>query len=525
MKNRPLFLILTIILLSAILSGCVSPSEISEPIDSDEIIVESVETDSEPGLEPEPAELEEADTDVDSEEGHDSAEETHHDEDGDEAAEAEESHDDEDGDEAAEAEESHIDDDDDKAGEVEESNNEEDNGEVDEEGEPSEETAEESTAESAAASEPVGPDNFPEDVNPLTGLPAENSEYLDLPPALVSISNFPASSRPQAGLGSSPITFEIAIGEGMTRFLAVFYGEFPGSISGQTEGATSNEETSEGETTLVEGEETIISEGGSIGPIRSGRLPYEDIRSAYSGFIVMASAYQGVAANLTGTSSVYGSDSDDINSALIDVDKLIDLAKARADSYIGSEFNLEGNQFSQTPPEGGKPADKVWLFYSALNQVQWRYDTALGAYVRYDITTDGSDEFIMATDRLTGAPLNKENVIVIFAEHDYQAPTLININFTNRPPTKALLFRDGKMYKINWTTQFGTYEKETGRMRPMRFVDADGNPFPLKPGQTWVNVVSLATYYTESTISELPFYPIKPEEGTGLWLVRYKGIY
>lgn len=59
----------------------------------------------------------------------------------------------------------------------------------------------------------------------------------------------------------------------------------------------------------------------------------------------------------------------------------------------------------------------------------------------------------------------------------------------------------------------------------MRFVDADGNPFPLKPGQTWVNVVSLATYYTESTISELPFYPIKPEEGTGLWLVRYKGIY
>jgi hypothetical protein len=431
----------------------------------------------------------------------------------------------EEGDETAEMEDSHLDDDNDEAGEVKDSDHAENNDEADEEGEPSEETAEESTPDSAAASGTVGPNNFPEDVNPLTGLSAENSEYLDYPPALVSISNFPASSRPQAGLSSSPITFEIAIGEGMTRFLAVFYGDFPGSISGQTEGVGLSEELSEGETIIVEGDETIVNEGGSIGPIRSGRLPYEDVRSAYSGFIVMASAYQGVAANLTGTSTVYGSDSDDINSAMIDVDKLVELAKDRADSYLGSEFNLEGNQFSQTPPDGGKTADKVWIFYSALNQVQWRYDADLGAYVRYDITTDGRDEFIMATDRLTGEPLSKENVIVIFAEHDYQAPTLININLTNRPPTRALLFRDGKMYKIFWTTKFGDYEKETGRMRPMRFVDADGNPFSLKPGQTWVNVVSLASYYTESAVSELPFYPIKPEDGTGLWLVRYYGIY
>ncbi|MEA3326511.1 MAG: DUF3048 C-terminal domain-containing protein, partial [Chloroflexota bacterium] len=395
-----------------------------------------------------------------------------------------------------------------------------------------EESTDETPPDTQTASEPVGPDNFPEDINPLTGLPAVNTAYLGLPPAFVSISNFPASARPQAGLGSSPITYEIAIGEGMTRFLAMFYGQFPENISGQTEGqvvSSQSDDESEGQNgnETAQGDEggTLDPESGGIGPVRSGRLPYEDIRSAYSGFLVMSSAWEGVASSLSGSSSVYGSDCTDINSAVVDVNKLIELAQSRAESYIGSNFNLEGMRFSETPIEGGLPADKVWIFYSALNQVQWRYEADLGAYVRYDITTDWTDEFIMATDRLTGEPLSKENVIVIFAEHDYQAPTLIDINFKNRPPTKALLFRDGQMYQIFWTTKYGEYEKETGLLRPMRFVDADGNPVALKPGQTWISVVSLVSYFAESAISETPFHPVVRQEGTGLWLVRYKGKY
>jgi hypothetical protein len=116
-------------------------------------------------------------------------------------------------------------------------------------------------------------------------------------------------------------------------------------------------------------------------------------------------------------------------------------------------------------------------------------------------------------------------VIVIYAEHDYRAPTLIDINFTNRPPTKALLFRDGEIHEIFWTTQFGEYEKETGLLRPIRFVDAEGNPIPLKPGQTWIHVVSLSSYHRESAISDQPFHPVIEQPGTGLWLVRYKGKY
>jgi hypothetical protein len=339
-------------------------------------------------------------------------------------------------------------------------------------------------------------------INPLTGMPVDNPDYLGLPPALVSISNFPASGRPQAGLSFSPITFEIAIGEGMTRFLAMFYGQFPGTVSGQTEG-----------------------DPPIIGPIRSGRLSYEDIRATYSGFLVMASAWEGVSTNLNSATSVYGSNAADINSATVSSDRLLEIARSEAQGYPGSNFSLEGMTFSQTPPENGMAADQAWVFYSDLNQVQWRYDQELGAYVRYDIKTDGSREFVMATDRITGEPISKENMIVIFAPHDYKAPTLIDIPLTNQPPTKALLFRDGQVYEIFWTTRFGEYEKETGLLRPMRFVDANGDPVALKPGQTWISVVSLQSYYVESAVKDLPFYPIVEEEGTGLWLIRYKGLY
>ncbi len=353
----------------------------------------------------------------------------------------------------------------------------------------------------------VGPDNFPSGINPLTGLRTNDPDNLNLPPALLSISNFPASARPQAGINSSPIVFEMTIGEGMTRFLAIFYGQFPKLVSGQTEGEPPGQGTS------------------GIGPIRSGRLPYEDIRSIYSGFLVMASAYSGVAQNLSKTTSIYGSDSDDINSALIDVEQLQQIAQSRAEGYPGSNFSLTGMKFSPTPPEGGKTANRVWVFYSSLNQIQWRYDEDRGAYVRYDIKTDGSGEFVMATDRLTGEPVIRENVIVIFAPHDFQAPTLIDIQLTNMPPVKALLFRDGEMHEIFWTTKFGDYEQETGLLRPMRFVDAEGNPIALKNGTTWIHIVTTYSFYVESAISETPFYPIKEEEGTGLWLVRYKGKY
>nr|BAL52754.1 hypothetical protein HGMM_F03B08C32 [uncultured Chloroflexota bacterium] len=80
--------------------------------------------------------------------------------------------------------------------------------------------------------EVLGPDlqQFPSGYNPLTGLPASDAETLTLPALLVSLSHFPASVRPQTGLSFAAQVYEIYITEGMTRFLAVFYGNFPRNI-------------------------------------------------------------------------------------------------------------------------------------------------------------------------------------------------------------------------------------------------------------------------------------------------------
>ncbi|HEY6007855.1 MAG TPA: SdrD B-like domain-containing protein, partial [Geobacteraceae bacterium] len=75
----------------------------------------------------------------------------------------------------------------------------------------------------------MGPElkDFPSNYNPLTAQPVSDPASMKLPAMLVSISNFPATARPQAGLSFAPYVFEFSITEGATRFLTVFYGDYP----------------------------------------------------------------------------------------------------------------------------------------------------------------------------------------------------------------------------------------------------------------------------------------------------------
>lgn len=70
-------------------------------------------------------------------------------------------------------------------------------------------------------------ENFPPDINPLSGNQVKDPDLLATPAVLISISHFPVAARPQAGLSFAPWVFEFYITEGATRFLAVFYGAFP----------------------------------------------------------------------------------------------------------------------------------------------------------------------------------------------------------------------------------------------------------------------------------------------------------
>jgi hypothetical protein len=74
----------------------------------------------------------------------------------------------------------------------------------------------------------------------------------------------------------------------MTRFLALFYGDYP-----QLDDASTSQPS-------------LGVDNAGIGPVRSGRLPYQSLRKLYSGFLVMASASNEVRSELSSSTNVYG---------------------------------------------------------------------------------------------------------------------------------------------------------------------------------------------------------------------------
>ena len=350
-----------------------------------------------------------------------------------------------------------------------------------------------------------GPDQFPAGVNPLTGLTVNNPGNLNLPPAFVSVTNFPVTARPQAGLSFSPFVFEMYIGEGMTRFLAMFYGDFP-----KADPALKNQK----------GDSSKVTVDEKVGPVRSGRLPYESIRAQYGGFLVMASAWSGVASQLSDYTNVFGSDGSDVNSAMIRVTDLEKIAQ-KSQQKLKDTASLSGLRFDTAAPSGGQPGRMLWIPYNFLNQVIWRYDATAGAYTRFQDDADGKT-FLQASDRLTQKPLEFQNVVVLFVHHRARAETLIDLDLMYQNPTPALIFRNGQVYEAKWTTRNADFEMKTGMLRPIRFEDAQGNPFSLNPGKTWVEIVPSYTPYYE-TVDSTVYMDLmrKQTPGSGNWAVQF----
>jgi hypothetical protein len=347
-----------------------------------------------------------------------------------------------------------------------------------------------------------GPDNYPAGMNPLTCESVQDPASLDVPPALISITNFPASARPQAGLAWANWVMEGYIGEGMNRFLAVFHGDFPTSDSG--------------------GSMTLPDSATSIGPIRSGRVWYEDWRQLFDGFLVAASGAPQVLAQLGSFNYQFGSDEGDINSALIPIDKLKDIASSNP-HHLGADA-LNGNLCDVNAPANGAAATSFFTFYAPLNQVLWKYEPSLGAYQRYENDTVTGDTFTLMTDRIDSIPLTFENLIIVYTDFQGKdAYFYMNLLYSKGP---AQIMRDGKIYNIRWTTEAGEYEKTTGKNRPMRFTYDNGEPFPLKPGQTWV---LLAPLWSQNTMHEThatgTYIQLlqQTEPGSGHWAIQIFG--
>ena len=344
------------------------------------------------------------------------------------------------------------------------------------------------------------PENIPAGYNPLTGLPVLDPKTLDLPAVLISITNFPPSARPQSGLSFSPWVYEIYIAEGMTRFLATFYGDFP-QIPKNANLVIPTQQSS--------GKQTIKQPpvmDAQIGPVRSGRLAYVYIRDFFqSSCLVYASATVEIRARLRGCAMVFGSDANNINSAMLDVSRLQKIAEKNQRDNL--QFNYSGSLFTEKPQSQGLPAKQIDVYYSLLNQSQWKYNASTEKFQKFEDFADDSGRFTPTRDRINSKQLAFSNVVVLYAEHTVINPYIIDVKMGMGERGKAVIFRDGQRFDAFWSTIGGEYEKTTGKRRPLRFVDANGNPFALKPGQTWVHIVT-------------PFSQVL-DQGDGLWRLRF----
>jgi hypothetical protein len=228
-----------------------------------------------------------------------------------------------------------------------------------------------------------------------------------------------------------------------------------------------------------------------VGPIRSGRLTYNDfVRTYPASCLVFASAGAGILERLDGCEIIYGEHpGDSPNTALLDVSHLKELAQKN--KIANQPVNYSGHLFDPTPPAGGLPATSLWTYFHIFTQAFWQYDPVSGTYLRQTDDGDSKGIFHSDTDRLTGRQLAFENVVVILADYQVFRHGQYDIALCCEMVGYAFLFRDGQMYKVRWSTYNGAWEQKTGLLRPLHITGVDKKPFPLKPGRTWVSIMTI----------------------------------
>lgn len=310
-----------------------------------------------------------------------------------------------------------------------------------------------------------GPDEYPDGMNPLTGLLVDNPALLERCPMVVKVSNYPRSGRPHAGLSQADLVFDYYIGEGMNRFAAVFYGQ----------------------------------DATRVGPVRSGRLVDAQLATMYQGLLAFKGAWYKVNEVLYSTlkkRAISGSPStcpgicdtgeETVISMFADT---VELSQYSIEKSIceNKRPDLTGMAFSDDLPQDGQPAPALSVIFSYYNRAEWHYDEATSTYLRWieSISGEGGQEIITMIpllDANTGIQLAFDNVVILFVQHEMYAATYFDMQLQkNTSGARAVLLRDGKAFDGVW--------KSVGDDRPLHFFTNMGDPLTFKPGNTWLVIV------------------------------------
>jgi hypothetical protein len=313
--------------------------------------------------------------------------------------------------------------------------------------------------------------NFPDNVNPLTGLVVDDPSRLERRPIMVKVSNFPRTGRPHAGLSFADMVFEYYIGYGLNRFMGIYLGQ----------------------------------DCSQVGPVRSGRLVDAQLTEMYQGLLFYANAdpqvddvlikelgARALAEKYLPTPPKYriGKVLDEttlfVNTAeLTDyVNNYVDISNGRRD--------LRGMIFSDMIHPENKPAEKLGVQFWTTTRGEWHYDAGTGKYLRWieEVKGENQIDMIPLIDRLNSEQLAFSNIVILYATYIEYAPTLHDIRlYDNTDGKRAIFFRDGVMMEGTWKT--------VSNGRPIQFFNSWGLPLHLKPGNTWIVLTGDSSKFDE----------------------------
>ena len=300
---------------------------------------------------------------------------------------------------------------------------------------------------------------LPEGIAPYTGVQATNKDNLKRRPIFICVNNDLVGRSAHYGLSGADLVYEYIVdGFIMTRLTAMYQG----------------------------------NDSPRIGPVRSARLPN----------VWMTYMYDGVLACSGGSDEVRYLLKNEVGFPYLDAD-IDDPSNNRyfqsigtdyrtrmqantdgvrrwlADNELTKEWSRPGFDFSQSPPPSAAgAASYVQISYPGGNGVEWKYDPALGGYIRFQ----GGEQQI---DPANGQPILGQNVIVMAADHTLT--DIVEDGLGTKGVDIALygfgdfrIFRDGQLYEGTWRAD---------PENPPRWLGPGEVVVALKPGQSWIQVV------------------------------------
>ncbi len=326
-----------------------------------------------------------------------------------------------------------------------------------------------------------GPSNFPENVDPLTGMVVLNPALLNRRPVAVKVNVVPrTSNRPPWGLSFADIVYDYYHNAGYSRFHAIFLGD----------------------------------DASLVGPIRSGRLLDYELVHMYQSIFAYGSADALINQRLLHSDFsdrvLLEGNANSCPPAIVS-DPFCRFGPNEADILLGDTAlfskeittrgvsngrqNLDGMTFNSEAPAGSVKGTQAFVRYSGDNYTRWDYDPTTGKYLRFQdkvFDTGQGEEYDPLIDRVNNKQISASNVVVILARHEFfQQPPAEIIEILLSGTGTAYAFRDGQMYELEWN------RPTTNSVLSLSF--SDGTPFPFKPGTTWFQVVGDSTQAKDET--------------------------